>query len=320
MHFATPPSRQWSTRKRGARSARWSVSLAAVVAGALLAVAPRVSHAEQFVLFDATFSYTWDDAINAKPSKSHFYVNDKNFMNKERPANFMAPINYRDGTIHIHYEVLEKPPGTQQAGWALCYVANVGNYGCPYTDYYTKTGVYEKNVDMHNFYNNTTIQWDRGIKQVDLVYTINGSGSGHISNFPALKDLVTPTRVRIVAVQVAKGSTYDPSILGMTPAADGGADASAPVDAAALDTGPASNDVPPSTPEDPPAGSGGAGGAISPTAGTGGSSPSGGTGGQAPGVTADGGCVVAPAAPSALASGWLLALGLSGWLARRRRR
>ena len=36
---------------------------------------------------------------------------------------------------------------------------------------------------------------------------------GHITNFPALKDLVTPTRVRIAMVQVSNGSTYDPSIL-----------------------------------------------------------------------------------------------------------
>jgi hypothetical protein len=172
------------------------------------------SRADQFVLFDATFTYTWDEAMNAMPSKSHYYVNEGNWLNKVRPTNWVSPVNYRDGKVHIHLEVLEKPAGTQQAGWALCYVANVGAYGCPYTDYYTMTGVYEKDVDMHTFFNSNTIQWDSGVKQVDLVYTINGSGMGHITNFPALKDLVTPTRVRIAMVQVSSGSTYDPSILG----------------------------------------------------------------------------------------------------------
>jgi hypothetical protein len=188
-------------------------SLAAAGAAAFVILVARESRADQFVLFDATFTYTWDEAMNALPNKSHYYVNEGNWLNKARPTNWVTPVNYRDGKVHIHLEVLEKPAGTQQAGWALCYVANVGNYGCPYTDYYTKTGVYEKDVDMHTFYNSNTIQWDSGVKQVDLVYTINGSGMGHITNFPALKDLVTPTRVRIAMVQVSSGSTYDPSIL-----------------------------------------------------------------------------------------------------------
>jgi hypothetical protein len=188
-------------------------SLAAAGTVALALLLAKESWADQFVLFDATFLYTWDEAMNAMPNKSHYYVNEGNWLNKARPKNWVSPVNYRDGNVHIRIDVLEKPAGTQQAGWALCYVANVGNYGCPYTDYYTKTGVYEKDVDMHTFYNTNTIQWDSGIKQVDLVYTINGSGMGHITNFPALKDLVTPTRVRIAMVQVSNGSTYDPSIL-----------------------------------------------------------------------------------------------------------
>src|SRR5438874_10836625 len=72
---------------------------------------------------------------------------------------------------------------------------------------------------MHSFFNNATIDWAQGIHEVDLVYTINDSGSGHISNFPELKDLTTPTRVRIAMVQVSAGSRYDPTQL---PAGDGG--------------------------------------------------------------------------------------------------
>jgi MYXO-CTERM domain-containing protein len=211
----------------GKRRRRLS-KVAALMAAAAVTFVAAESRAEQFVLFDATFTYTWDDAVNAKPSKSHYYVNEGNWLNKQRPVNWTSPVNYRDGKVHIHYEVLEKPAGTQQAGWALCYVANVGEYGCPYTDYYKSVGVYEKDVDMHTFYNNTTIQWDKGVKQVDLVYTVNGSGSGHITNFPELKDLVTPTKVRITMVQVSMGATYDPSIIAKTPPVEPGADASVP--------------------------------------------------------------------------------------------
>lgn len=35
-----------------------------------------IARAEQFVLFDVTFTYTKQDADNSKPSKSHFYVKD----------------------------------------------------------------------------------------------------------------------------------------------------------------------------------------------------------------------------------------------------
>jgi hypothetical protein len=225
--------------------------------------APLTARAEQFVLFDATFTYTWDDAMNSSPSKSHYYVTNSNWLNKARPTNWSAPVDYRDGTVHIHLEVLEKPAGNQQAGWALCYVGNSGSYGCPYTPYYTQTGVYERDVDMHSFFNNATIDWTRGISEVDLVYTVNDSGSGHITNFPNLKDLVTPTRVRMSMVQVSQGSKYDPSILG-----DAGVEAGSPRDSGADALAPmdASSDA---------SGSGGTGGG-----GTGGSPGVGGAGGD----------------------------------------
>src|SRR4051794_6679942 len=76
-----------------------------VFAGAMVAFS-RDSRAEQFVVMDAAFTYTWDMAVNAKPSKSHFYVNDGNFLTKTRPTNWMSPIDYRNGTVHIRTEVI----------------------------------------------------------------------------------------------------------------------------------------------------------------------------------------------------------------------
>ncbi len=63
-----------------------------VGASALVGFA-RSARAEQFVLVDATFDYTWDDAMNAKPDKSHFYVNEKNFLNVQRPKNWLTPVD-----------------------------------------------------------------------------------------------------------------------------------------------------------------------------------------------------------------------------------
>jgi hypothetical protein len=184
-------------------------------ASALFGLA-RSARAEQFVLVDATFDYTWDDAMNAKPNKSHFYVNDQNFLNTMRPKNWLAPVDYRNGTLHVRTEVFKKPAGDQQVGWTLCYIANVGDYGCADTTYYKTTGVFDRETKMTDWWQNDKITWDQGIKQVDLIYAINDSGSGHITNYPELKDLTTPTRVRITMVQVSAGSAYDPSIIQTT--------------------------------------------------------------------------------------------------------
>ncbi len=56
---------------------------------ALLAL-PNHGLAEQFVLFDVTFTYTKEDADNSKPSKSHFYVKDK-LINADRPKDWTSP-------------------------------------------------------------------------------------------------------------------------------------------------------------------------------------------------------------------------------------
>ena len=205
------------------------LGLVSLAAGTLLTLSAGQSRAAQFVLLDATFDYTWDDAMNAKPNKSHFYVNEGNFLNKERPKNWLSPVDYRNGTLHVRAEVFKKPAGTQTTGWTLCYIANSGGYGCADTDYYKSTGIFEREVKMTEFWNNTEVQWAQGVKQIDLIYAINDSGSGHITNYPALKDLTTPTSVRITMVQVSAGSTYDPSLIpglgadGGTVAGTGGA-------------------------------------------------------------------------------------------------
>jgi len=210
--------------------------LIGVAVAVALALFAREGRAEQFVLLDAMIDYTWDDAVNSTPNKSHFYVNEGNFLNKNRPTNWLSPIDYRNGTLHVRAEVFVKPPGTQSTGWTLCYIPNAGGYGCADTTYYTSTGVWERETKMTAWWNNSQLQWDKGIKQVDMIYAINDSGSGHITNYPELKNLTTPTKVRVTMVQVSAGSTYDPTLLGFS--SDGGAaDAARPTDGGATGTG-----------------------------------------------------------------------------------
>jgi hypothetical protein len=224
--FGTRSSIHPLARRRAARFPyAW---LPAATAALLATVAARPGHAEQFILVDAMITYTWDDAMNSKPDKSHFYVNEANFLNKMRPLNWLSPVDYRNGTLHVRAEVFEHPPGGQSTGWTLCYIPNAGGYGCADTTYYTSTGIFERDVKMTEWWNNTQLQWDKGVKQVDMIYAINDSGSGHVTNFPDLKDRTTPTRVRVTMVQVSAGAQYDPSILPAMGTTPGGSDGGTP--------------------------------------------------------------------------------------------
>ena len=179
-----------------------------------LMLSPAMSFAAQFVLFDVTFTYTKTDADTSTPSKSHFYVKGDR-INPDRPKDWTSPIDYRNGTVHIRAEVLEKPPGGEPTTWTLCYIPNKGQgngYGCTGTDLYTEKGVYEKDVKMTSWWENGSIIWTEGIKQMDLVIKDNSGGGGH-AHKRADHEKFFPTKMRITMVQVSAGSTYDPNLV-----------------------------------------------------------------------------------------------------------
>ena len=105
-------------------------------------------HADQFVLFDVTFPFTKADADNSKPNASHYYVKgDK--LNAQRPKDWTAPVDYRNGTVHVRLEVIEKPAGGEPTTWSVCYIPNKGQnhgYGCIGTGVYKKAGVLSGDV------------------------------------------------------------------------------------------------------------------------------------------------------------------------------
>jgi hypothetical protein len=201
----------------------------------MLVAAPSASMADQFVLFDETFTFTKADADNSKPSKSHYYVKgDK--INKDRPRDWTAPVDYRSGTVHIRTEVIEKPAGGEPTTWTLCYIPNKGQgsgYGCTGTDLYRETGVYEKDVSMKSFWQNDAIIWTEGIKQRDLVIKDDSGGSGHAHKRKDSEKFF-PTKMRIIMVQVSAGSKYDPSLVPNLPRE--ASDATKPKDGAAKET------------------------------------------------------------------------------------
>jgi hypothetical protein len=196
------------------RTVRGSVGL--LLAGACLTLAPGLCRAEQFVLFDVTFTYTKEDADNSKPSKSHYYVKG-DLINKERPTDWTKPVDYRNGTVHIRTEILEKPAGGAPTTWTMCYIPNKpnrekGGYGCTGSQIFKEKGVYEKDVSMTSFWQHEGIDWTEGVKQMDLVIKDDSGGGGH-AHKRADHEKFFPTKVRITMVQVSKGSKYDPRLV-----------------------------------------------------------------------------------------------------------
>src|SRR5262245_28153354 len=101
----------------------WSAAALATLA---LAV-PRAAKAEQFVLFDKQFTFT---KVDADASESHYFVKD---LNPAQPRDWTSPVDYRNGSVHIRAEVIDKPAGGEITQWVLCYIPNRGTgngYGC----------------------------------------------------------------------------------------------------------------------------------------------------------------------------------------------
>ena len=173
---------------------------------------------DQFVLFDVEYTYTKADADNSTPSKSHFYVTH-DMLNPLTPKDWTSPVDYRNGTVHIRIEVLEKPPGGAPTTWTLCYIPNKGRnngYGCTSTGVFTEKGIYEQDVPMTSWWENESIIWSEGIKQMDLVIKDDSGGQGH-AHKRADPEKFFPTKVRITMIQVAAGAKYDAGSLPKKP-------------------------------------------------------------------------------------------------------
>jgi hypothetical protein len=167
------------------------------------------AEAEQLVLFDEVFTFAEKDAV---PTQGHLKIPAARFS-KDTPKDWTQPVDYRHGTVHIRFEVLEKPPGETPVMWSVCYIPNKGqknNYGCASSPTYTKPGVYEREEQMTGFWENDSIVWTEGVQMMTLVMkAAKATGDNHASAQPDLGKFF-PTKVHVTIVQVSKGATYDP--------------------------------------------------------------------------------------------------------------
>lgn len=187
-----------------------------IAALTLLSAAASPALADQFVLFDVTFPYSKDDAFNSTPSKSHWYVKGP-LINADRPKDWTAPVDYRNGTLHVRLEVLEKPEGGEGTQWNICYIANKGGYGCAATPVYKEKGVYEKDIPMTAFWHNDALTWEQGVKQIDLVLKDAKGVKAHERPDP---EKFVPTKIRMTVIQVSAGGKYDPALVPNLPKSD----------------------------------------------------------------------------------------------------
>lgn len=180
------------------------------LAALLLSAVP--CFADQFVLFDITFPFTQQDALNSKPNQSHYYVKEPD-LSPARPKDWTAPVDYRNGTVHVRIEVLEKPENTQPTTWSVCYIPNKGQnhgYGCIGTPVYKEKGVYEKDIPMTSFWQNNDIVWSEGVKRMDVVMKDDHNLHAHKRPDP---EKFFPTKIRLTLIQVSAGAKYDPSLV-----------------------------------------------------------------------------------------------------------
>lgn len=199
---------------RSAQRANLQKLAAGSLAFAVACFNTAICQAEQFVLFDVTFTYTKADADNSKPSQSHYYVKGMK-LNASRPRDWTSPVDYRNGTVHVRLEVLDKPAGDEPTTWSICYIPNKGQkngYGCLGTGVYRTPGIYEKDISMKSFWENDSIVWTEGIKQMDLVIKDDSGGAGH-AHKRVDHEKFFPTTIRLTLIQVAAGATYDPAPL-----------------------------------------------------------------------------------------------------------
>lgn len=187
-------------------------NFAVILSVALTLLSPVAARAEQFVLFDVTFPFTKDEADNSKPNASHYYVKSDR-LNPNRPKDWTFPVDYRNGTVHLRLEVLEKPAGSEPTTWSVCYIPYKGQnhgYGCLGTGAYTEAGVHEKDIPMTSFWQNDDIIWSEGIKEMHLVIKDGKGVKGHVRPDP---EKFFPTKVRFTLIQVSKGAKYDPKLI-----------------------------------------------------------------------------------------------------------
>lgn len=178
-----------------------------LAAAALTSLLASPALAGQVVIFDETWVHSADIP------DSHHYIESLETMLDD----WTAPIDYTQGTVWIHLEVLTKPTDTPTR-FQLC-MEGTPTYACTnQSPVYTDVGVYEWETTFDQMWSppNEIMDWSQGVNAFACILkdTDNGKPSaGNVGEETAA--LYMPTQVRMVMTVVEAGSVYmSPSEMG----------------------------------------------------------------------------------------------------------
>lgn len=162
---------------------------------------PAAVRAEQFVLFEATATFPSRNYPGAGPA---FY---RLRMKPEVPTNWAEPVNFKDGTCHIRYEILEKEePG--RIRYQVCWFGAHGlKHVCSDRPGSETVGVLEtEETPCKMWRNHDQWDWTRAVRS-GFIRIIHPKEKNYKD--PLYKTM-KPIEVHVAVTVVSEGATYTP--------------------------------------------------------------------------------------------------------------
>lgn len=247
----------------------------AVGIGLVLTFVAGRANAGQWVVMDETYVHAPELA------DSHYRV----VPLAGTPEDWVSPIDWTQGSVWVHLEVLSKPTD-QATKYQICFEA-APTYACTLqSPAYTEVGVYEWESTFAQLWSppNQAVDWSLGVKKIAgiLKDTMNGKPSADNVG-PETAALYMPTELRVVVTLVEKGSVYEPPApVGEETTGEATTDASTgepdTTDAATSSTGEGTSST--GAPETTTGDASTTTGDAAPTTSSGGDAPTTGTGGE----------------------------------------
>src|SRR5262245_17689533 len=115
------------------------------------------AHAEQFVLYDGTYTHSTDTTQD-----SHYYPT----LPTSTPDHWTQPVDYAHGSVHIVLQVETKPAGGAPTRLQICFEA-APSYACTaQSPTFTDIGRVEWDSPFSGFWYESTVDWAQGVKRM----------------------------------------------------------------------------------------------------------------------------------------------------------
>src|SRR5262249_40375527 len=120
------------------------------------------------------------------------------------PSNWLSPIDYSKGDVHVRLEVLEKP-SAKKTSYAFCFEGAASTETCMgLAPAETGPGTFEKSQSLPTFWNYAQFDFSQGVAHVAIAVKDENQNlvQGDASFFP--------TKLHVTITLVSPGATYMP--------------------------------------------------------------------------------------------------------------